>query len=126
MNTLRDRKPTDVGKVVREVALRSVLILLALITVGAVGAVIYRCSTTNVTDRREFTGKIVDKRISVYEWREGSSFANTLVIEEENGYRFQFTVTEEMYSRAKVGMWIRRTKREVEFLTEREMNEQSP
>ena len=110
MNTLRDRKPTDVGKVVREVALRSVLILLALITVGAVGAVIYRCSTTNVTDRREFTGKIVDKRISVYEWREGSSFANTLVIEEENGYRFQFTVTEEMYARAKVGMWIRRRK----------------
>ena len=100
----------------------------AIIVISLIAAamLVYRSSPPVASSAREFTGKIVDKRTSVYESQEGSFFTNTLVIEEKTGRRFTFNVTDESYARAKVGMWIRRTKRGIDFLTEREMNEQSP
>jgi hypothetical protein len=76
--------------------------------------------------RPEFTGKIVEKRVSVYESQEGSSFVNDLVIEDKSGRRFRFSVTDEIYSRAKVGMWIKRSTNKVVLLTDAEHNAGSP
>src|SRR5215831_6158178 len=70
----------------------------------------------DISHRTEFGGKIIEKRVSVYEDREGSMFVNSLVIEQEDGWRFQFTVTDEMYKRAEVGMSIRRDKNGVHLL----------
>ena len=96
------------------------------ITFAAAAILVYRSSPTGLRGPREFLGKIVDKRISVYESQQGSSFVNELIIEEKNGRRFRFSVTEEMYGRAKIGMWIRRNNKGTELLTEVEPNAASP
>ncbi len=96
------------------------------ITLAAAAILVFWSSPPVVRDPREFLGKIVDKRISVYESEQGSSFSNDLIIEEKNGRRFRFRVTEEMYGRAKVGMWIRRNKKGTELLTDVERNATSP
>ena len=96
------------------------------ITFAAAAILLYWSSPPGVRGPREFLGKVVDKRISVYEWQEGSSFVNDLVIEEKNGRRFRFRVTEEMYARAKIGMWIRRSNKGTELLTDVEPNASSP
>jgi hypothetical protein len=89
---------------------------LTLIILGTVFVLFIRHFTSEDIHRREFTGKIVEKRVSVHEFREGSQFVNSFVIEEKSGHRFLFTVTDEMYKRAEVGMWIRRDKNGVYFL----------
>ena len=96
------------------------------ITFAASAILVFWSSPPGVRDPREFLGKIVDKRISVYESEQGSSFSNDLIIEEKNGRRFRFSVTEEMYGRAKIGMWIRRNNKGPELLTNVEPNATSP
>lgn len=91
--------------------------MLTVIIVAAVFVLFIRHVTSeDIFHRREFTGKIVEKMVSMYEFQEGSQFVNSLVIEEKSGRRFQFTVTDEMYKRAEVGMWIRRDKNGVHLL----------
>jgi hypothetical protein len=96
------------------------------ITFAAAAILVFWSSPPVVRDPREFLGKIVDKRISAYESEQGSSFSNDLIIEEKNGRRFRFSVTEEMYGRAKIGMWIRRNNKGTELLTDVEPNATSP
>jgi hypothetical protein len=88
------------------------------IIVGGVSIWTYECSTSTGPFRREYSGRIVDKRISVFESEQGSFFSNKLVIEEKRGRRFTVSVSEEIYNRAKPGMWIQKTSRGIELSTE--------
>jgi hypothetical protein len=93
------------------------LFVLTVIILAAVFVLFVRHFTSeDISHRTEFSGKIVEKRVSVYESREGSQFVDSFVIEEKSGRRFQFTVTAEMYKHAEVGMWIRRDRNGVYLL----------
>jgi hypothetical protein len=124
--TLRERTSVGLESLASHLLDGCGLTAIFFITFAAAAILIYRSSPPIVRDRREFTGQIVDKRISVFESREGSSFVNNLVIEEKNGRRFLFTVTEDMYGRARVGMWIRRNQKGIELLTDLDQNAGSP
>ncbi len=95
---------------------RTLLVAAAIIVfVGAV-LLLRQCASNVTSDRKNFTGRIVEKRVSVDETRQGSKFANSLLVEEESGGRFYLRVTDEMYKRAEVGKWIRRDKNGVYLL----------
>jgi LPS O-antigen subunit length determinant protein (WzzB/FepE family) len=104
-------------------------IIFSVIVVGALATIavlIYRYPKPDDQNSREFIGKIVDKRVSVYESDKGSSFLNDLIIEEKSGRRFLLSVTDEMYSRASIGMWIKRSKYRLDLFTDAEWRERSP
>ena len=124
--TIRERTSVDLERLASHLLDGCGLTVIFVITFAAAAMLVYRTSPPGVRDPREFAGEIVDKRISVYESQEGSSFVNDLVIEEKNGRRFRFSVTEEMYGRARIGMWIRRNKKGIELLTNLEPNAASP
>jgi hypothetical protein len=92
-----------------------VLTILFVIMFGAAAILVFRASPPAPSAPRPFTGKIVEKRISVFESQQGSSFVNDLIIEEPTGRRFKFSVPADLYSRSKVGMWIRRDKKGIEL-----------
>lgn len=89
----------------------------------AIGALFYLFSSPSGQNPREFTGKIVDKKVSGYESEKGSSFVNELVIEEKNGRRFVLSVTGEMYGQASIGMWIKRSKNSLDLQTDPDQKE---
>ena len=92
-----------------------VLTIFFIITLGIAALLVFRLPPRTTTEPRPFAGKIVEKRISVYESQQGSSFVNDLIIEEPNGRRFKFGVPEELYARAQVGLCIRRDKKGIEL-----------
>ena len=114
------------SKRLRYLAEESVSLLLVLGALVAIVILLYLFSSPGGRSPREFTGRIVDKRVSVYEYREGSSFVNDLVIEEESGRRFRLSVPDEMYGRAVVGMWIKRSRNKLDLFTDAEWRERSP
>ena len=126
MTAMRERLSVDLEMLASQLLDGCGLTAIFVVTLAAAAILIFWSSPPGVRDPREFMGKIVDKRISVYESEQGSSFVNDLVIEEKNGRRFRFSVTEEMYGRAKIGMWIRRTKKGIDLLTNLEQNAASP
>lgn len=65
-----------------------------------------------------YCGRIVDKRISVFESKQGSYFVNELSIEDEKGDRFKVQVLEEVYKRAVPGMLIRKSSKGLELFTD--------
>ena len=124
--TIRERISVDLEVLASHLLGGCGLTAIFVITFAAAAILVYWSSPPGLRGPRDFLGKIVDKRISVYESQEGSSFVNDLVIEEKNGRRFRFGVTEEMYARAKIGVWIRRSKKGTELLTDVEPNATSP
>lgn len=126
MTVMRERLSVDLERLASHLLDGCGLTTIFVITFAAAAILVFWSSPPGVRDPREFMGKIVDKRISVYESELGSSFVNDLVIEEKNGRRFRFSVTEEMYGRAKIGMWIRRNKKGIDLLTNLEQNAASP
>jgi len=93
------------------------LTIFFIVTLGIAAFLVFRSPPPTISEPRPFTGKIVEKRISVYESQQGSSFVNDLIIEEPNGRRFKFSVPEEVYRRAQVGLWIRRDKKGIELFS---------
>ena len=85
--------------------------ILATIAIGS-----YQCAISSGPFRKEYTGKIVDKKITLHESDEGSFFVHKLAIEEKSGTRFQVTVPQELYDRAEIGMLIQRSNRGIELL----------
>ncbi|SRR6266705_2185793 len=126
MMTTRERLSVDLEWLASHLLDGCGLTAIFVITFAASAILVFRSSPPGVREPREFIGKIVDKRISVYESQQGSSFSNDLIIEEKNGRRFRFSVTEEMYARAKIGMWIRRSKKVIDLLTNLDQNGASP
>jgi hypothetical protein len=93
----------------RDIIEGSIGIVLAIVLLAGIAILIYQRSTSTGSFRSEYKGKIIDKRISVLETREGSRFAKELIVEEAGGHRFTVSVTQEIYDRAKPGMLIRKT-----------------
>jgi len=101
-----------------QIAEGTFLAIIFAIILGGLSIWTYQCSTSTGPFRREYSGRIVEKRISVFESEQGSYFSNKLVIEETSGRRFTVTVTQEIYDRAKPDMWIQKTSRGTELSTE--------
>ena len=99
-----------------QIAEGTFLTIVVAIMLGGVSIWTYQCSTSTGPFRNEYSGKIIDKRISVFESQEGSFFSNKLVVEEKSGRRFTVSVSEEIYNRAEPGMWIQKTSRGIELL----------
>ena len=95
---------------------RALLVLTAIILSLGTFLFLRQCSSEVMGNRKNFSGKIIEKRVSVDETKQGSKFVNSLLVEEESGRRFYLPVTDEMYKRAEVGMWIRRDKNSVYLL----------
>jgi len=93
------------------------LTIFFIVIFGIAAFLVFRSSPPTPSEPRPFTGRIVEKRISVYESQQGSSFVNDLIIEEPNGRRFKFPVPEELYGRAQVGLCIRRDKKGIELIS---------
>ena len=88
---------------------------MALIIVGML--IWYQRLSPTGPNRPEYLGRIVDKSLTVRESREGSSVVRYLLLEEKGGGRFQVIVNEDIYERAKVGMWIQRNKEGVKLFS---------
>jgi hypothetical protein len=91
------------------------LAIVAVVIIAGVSILTYQCSTSNGPFRGEYSGKIIDKRISVFESNQGSVFTNELILEEKSGRRFTVSVTQEIYDRAKPGMWIQKSASGIEI-----------
>lgn len=91
------------------------LAIVAVIIIAGVSILTYQCSTSTGPFRSEYSGKIIDKRTSVFESNQGSVFTNELIVEEKGGRRVTVSVTQEIYDRAKPGMWIQKTSRGIEI-----------
>ena len=95
---------------------RTLLVLAAIVLFLGVVLFLREYGSEVISNRKNFTGKIIEKRVSVDETKQGSKFVSSFLIEEESGSRFYLRVTDEMYQRAEVGMWIRRDKNGVYVL----------
>ncbi len=58
--------------------------------------------------RRDFVGRVVDRYLTLGESQIGTRGSLTLLVEDGAGRRFRVAVTDEVYERARVGMWVRR------------------
>ena len=58
--------------------------------------------------RRDFVGRVVDKSLTLHESQIGTSGSLALLVEGRDGKRFKVAVTDEVYGRARVGMWVSR------------------
>ncbi|MGI9106570.1 MAG: hypothetical protein ACR2G4_10010 [Pyrinomonadaceae bacterium] len=65
--------------------------------------------------RRDYEGKILDKSITLKESQYRAGARRRLHLEGRGGERFQVAVNEDIYERAQVGMWIRRSQSGVEL-----------
>jgi hypothetical protein len=92
------------------------LAIVAVVFLAGVSILTYQCSTSTGPFRSEYSGRIIDKRISVFESNQGSVFTKELIVEEKSGRRFTVSVTQEIYDRAKPGMWIQKTSTGIELL----------
>jgi hypothetical protein len=66
----------------------------------------YRPISIDKYEKKEFSGKIINKITTSSEYYTGSSFTRHLEIEEKTGEHRKIRVSEEIYRRAEVGMWI--------------------
>ena len=66
----------------------------------------YRPITAGKNEKKEYTGRIVDKFTTSSEWYTGSTFSRYLELEEKTGVHRRLKVSEEMYQKAEPGMWI--------------------
>lgn len=81
-----------------------VVLLLALMF----GAVAYAYLKGPPFVERDFTGRVVDKWLTIGESQTGSRPSMRLLVEGRDGRRFAVGVTGEFYERARVGMWVSR------------------
>jgi hypothetical protein len=54
-------------------------------------------------NKQEYSGIIVDKRISSIETNEGTKFSYNFLIENKNGENFEFSTSEIIYRKSKIG-----------------------
>ena len=113
-------------KLVRRAAEGSILAAMFVGILATVAIVSYRCATSSGPFRKEYTGKIVDKKITLHESNEGSFFVYKLAIEEKGGTRFQVSVPQELYDQAKIGMLIQRSTKGIELLPNPDETSTSP
>lgn len=113
-------------KLVRRAAEGSILAAIFVGILATVAIVSYQCATSSGPFRKEYGGKIVDKKVTLHESNEGSFFVYKLAIEEKSGTRFQITVPQELYDRAKVGMLIQRSTKGIELFPNPDETSTSP
>lgn len=85
--------------------LTSVLIGILTITL----MVTQKCNSTGFYSGN-YEGIVIDKGIISHESLQGSSVERYLVIKDRDGKQFSVYVTRDVYKRAEIGVWIRKTK----------------
>lgn len=89
--------------------------LLLLLMVGIFYAANYPYLKKPPLVERDFTGRVVDKFLTIAESDRGSRPVMRLLVEDRNGKRGRVGVTGEFYERARVGMWVTRRRGELKL-----------
>ncbi len=92
------------------------LIIALVIVITAAVTITYQRFTLTGTYRNEFSGRIIDKVTRYHESDEGSSRERHLIIEDRGGKRSEVYVTEDIYGRANIGMWIEKSDKGVNLV----------
>lgn len=119
INKVRSIPPAILLKRTAEGGALAVSVVLALLTVGIL---IYQCSTSTGPYRSEYSGKIVDKKVALYESDKGSYFVERLTIREKSGAQFRIGVSKEIYDRARIGMLIQKNSKGIELFPDPDLN----
>ena len=85
-----------------------VFVLLLLFMAGIFYAANYPYLKKPPLIERDFTGRVVDKFLTIAESDRGSRPVMRLLVEDRQGKRGRVGVTGELYERARVGMWVSR------------------
>lgn len=83
--------------------------------VGLFTLALHQPYTSSGSYRKEYKGRIVDRRITFRESQLGSRRTRRLFIQGRNGELFNVVASEDVYERAQVGMWIKSSKAGVEL-----------
>jgi len=82
-------------------------VLMVLVLAGGI-ATCYQRSTLTGPYRENYEGQVLEKYVTHHESEEGSSVTNHLLVKEKSGEQFQVVVSSATFTRAQVGMLIRR------------------
>ena len=82
-------------------------VLMVLVLGGGI-ATCYQRSTLTGPYRENYEGQVVEKYVTNHESEEGSSVTNHLLVKGKSGEQFQVVVSSATFTRAQVGMLIRR------------------
>lgn len=91
-------------------------LLFAVVVLAGVGFLYAypRLSGTPLVER-DFVGRVVDKSLTLSESEIGTRHRLRLLVRAADGRQFQVAVTPEHYGRARVGMWVTRTRGEIKL-----------
>jgi hypothetical protein len=68
--------------------------------------------------RETYEGRVVEKYVNYHESQHGTFVTKYILLKPADGEQFSVAVSSEIFDRAQVGMWIRRTKAGVELSNE--------
>jgi hypothetical protein len=85
------------------------------ILAGVIGVLFFAYQVKRQMRPPEYEGKIIDKWAGYSHSEEGSVPYFRLLVETPDGQRSTVAVDQETYDRATVGMWIRKTKKEIDL-----------
>ena len=115
-------RSTPTAILLKGIAEGCTLAVIVLSTLLTVGILIYQCSTSTGPYRSEYSGKIIDKKVALYESDKGSYFVERLTIREQSGAQFRIGVSKEIYDRARIGMLILKNSRGIELFPDPDPN----
>jgi hypothetical protein len=85
------------------------------ILAGVIGVLFFAYQVKRQMRPPEYEGKIIDKWAGYSHSEEGSVPYFRLLVKTPDGQRSTVAVDQETYDRATVGMWIRKTKKEIDL-----------
>ena len=90
-------------------------VLLVVLMLAAMITTCYQRSTLTGQYRDVYEGQVADKFVTNHETDEGTFVTKHLLIKAKNGEQFQVDVSSAIFSRAQIGMWIRRKGTSIEL-----------
>ena len=82
-------------------------VLMVLVLGGAI-ATCYQRSTVSGPYRSDYEGQVLSKYVTNHESTEGTRVTKHLLIKGKTGEQFQVVVSDGIFERAQIGMWVRR------------------
>ena len=99
----------------REAVTKVLMVATALALVAGLTLVYRQFHSPAGIFRPGYEGRIVNKHVTSRETKEGSWALRQLLVEGQDGARFEVAVGPEVYGRAEVGMWVKVRNAQVEL-----------
>ena len=112
----RDRDANEPIAETRTALAMSGVAVLAVVLITAVTFTYYQQFNLTGPYRRNYEGRIVDKSLTIRESQYGSWAVRRLRVRGKGGEEFEVSVSDALYQRAQVGMWIKRSDTGVKVL----------